>query len=86
MAKRESQSFRLKGRRVKLTQWIEGRSKGGSFVVRVLAEAVVPAEDPSEPCFEPATLQWLDEVQRLADAGDTKALARIGDVYVRKSA
>lgn len=46
----------------------------------------MPDEDPSEPCLEPETVRWLDELQRLADAGDTEALAKVGDVYVRRSA
>ncbi len=86
MSKKPTRRFRLKGRRLGLLQWIEGRGARGPFVVSVMAEAVIPDADPSEPCFEPDTLRWLDEVQRLADAGDTKALSKLGEVYVRKSA
>jgi hypothetical protein len=54
--------------------------------VRVEVEAVYPDEDPSEVCLEPDTLKFLDEVQRLANAGSVDALAKLGDVYIRKSA
>ena len=76
----------IKGQHTMVTQWIEGRSIVGSFVVRVEVEAVIPDTDPSEPCFEPPTLRFLDEVQRLADAGEIDALARVGQIYIRRSA
>ena len=72
----------IKGRRVKVPKWIHSES----CAVRVQVEAVVPDEDPSEPCFEPPAVKWMDELQRLADAGDVEALAKVGDVYVRRSA
>jgi hypothetical protein len=72
----------IKGKRVKVPQWIHGTQ----CVVRVDVEAVIPDADPSEPCFEPPAVQWMDELQRLADAGDVEALAKVGDVYVRRSA
>ena len=72
----------IKGKRVKVPQWIHGTQ----CVVRVDVEAVIPDADPSEPCFEPPVVKWMDELQRLADAGDVDALAKLGDVYVRRSA
>lgn len=77
---------RMKGKRVKIPQWIEGRSTMGSFVVRIEAEAIIPDDDPSEPCFEPSTVKLLDEAQRLADNGDIDALAMLGGVYTRRTA
>lgn len=74
--------MKIPGKRITVTKWIHGRS----CVVKVQAEAVVPDADPSEPCLEPATIRWLDDIQAQADAGDVDALAKIGDVYVRKSA
>lgn len=65
-----------------VTKWIHGQR----CVVRVQVEAVIPDADPSEPCLEPDTLRWLDELQSLADAGNAEALASHGDVYVRRSA
>lgn len=76
----------VKGTRINLPQWIEGRSSAGRFVVRIEAEAVIPEADPSEPCFEPGTMRMLEEAQRLADSGDTEALAKLGEVYFRRSA
>jgi hypothetical protein len=76
----------IKGRRVTIPQWIEGRSTFGSFVVRIIADAVIPDDDQTEPCFEPPTAKMLDEAQRLANLGDVDALSKIGDVYLRRSA
>jgi len=77
----------VKGTRIKLPQWIEGRSSSGeSFVVRIEADAVIPDADPSEPCFEPETARLLDEAQRLADAGDLNTLTKLGEVFIRRSA
>jgi len=72
----------IPGKRIRAPKWVHGRM----CVVRVEAEAVVPDDDPSEPCLEPATLRWLDELQKLADQGDVEALAEVGDVYVRRTA
>jgi hypothetical protein len=44
------------------------------------------ARRSSEPCLEPSTLRWLDELQKLADEGDVDALAEVGEVYVRRTA
>lgn len=58
----------------------------GQVAVRVRVEAVIPHADPSEPCLAPPAMRFLDEVQRLTNAGDVDALAKIGEVYVRRSA
>jgi hypothetical protein len=55
-------------------------------VVRVRVDAVIPDADPSEPCFEPPAVKWMDELQRLADDGDVAALEKVGEVFVRRSA
>ncbi len=70
------------GKRIRIPKWIHS----GRCVVRVEVEGVLPDADPSEPCVEAPVVRWLDEVQRLVDAGDIDALAKIGDVYVRRSA
>ena len=72
--------FRVPGKRVKLTKWIHGTR----CVVAVEVDAVIPTADPSEPCLEPATVKWLDELQAMANAGNVTALARVGEVYVRR--
>jgi hypothetical protein len=68
-------------KRIKIPQWIHA----GPCVVRVEAEAVILPDCP-EPSFEPATVRWLEELQRLADEGDVEELSRHGTVYVRRSA
>jgi len=72
----------IPGKRIRVPKWIHGRL----CVVRVEAEAVILDADTSEPCLEPATLQWLDELQELADDGDIDALAKFGEVFVRRTA
>lgn len=76
----------VKGKRTTVTHWIEGHSGGIHFVARVEVDAVIPDADPSEPCLEPATLRRLDELRRLARAGDVAALAESADVYFRRTA
>lgn len=63
-----------------MTKWVHA----GPCVVRVEVEGVYPDEDPSEVCLEPDTLKFLDEVQRLAELGNVDALAKLGEVYVRR--
>jgi hypothetical protein len=77
-----TQPLNIPGRRVRMTKWIHGRL----CVARVEVDAIVPDADPSEACLEPATVKWLDELQRLADAGDVGALEKHGEVFVRRSA
>jgi hypothetical protein len=72
----------LTGKRVKIPQWIHGTR----CVLRVDVDAIIPDEDPSEPCFEPAAIKWMDELQRLADDGNIEELSKYGVVYVRRSA
>ena len=72
----------IKGKRTKIERWIHAQP----CVVRVEVEAIVPDADPSEPCLEPKTIRFLDELQTKADRGMVKELAKIGDVYVRQSA
>lgn len=72
----------IKGKRIKIPRWIHS----GPCVVRVEVDAVIPDADQSEPCLEPPTLRWLDELHRMADEGRIDELAKHGDVYVRKSA
>lgn len=72
----------LQGKQIKIERWIHA----SQCVVRVEVEAVIPDADPSEPCLEPQTIRFLDELQRKADQGLVSELAKAGDVYVRKSA
>jgi hypothetical protein len=51
----------------------------------VEVDAVIPDEDPSEPCFEPKAVTFMDELQRLANEGRVDELAKHGEVYVRRA-
>jgi hypothetical protein len=51
------------------------------YVVAVEVEMVVPIDDPSEPCYEPETVQLLREVKEHAERGDVTWLQQIGKVY-----
>ena len=53
----------------------------GRYAVEVEVEVVYPAGDPSEPCLEPATVRWLDEVARRAEKGDVAYLKSVGEVF-----
>jgi hypothetical protein len=72
----------IRGKRTKIERWIHA----ARCVVRVEVDAIIPDGDPSEPCLEPETIQLLDEIQSKADRGLVNELAKIGDVYVRRSA
>jgi len=68
----------IEGRRVKRTRWVRTKK----YVVAVDVEAVIPPDDPSEPCYEPETVQLLREVQEHAERGDEEWLKRHGKVYI----
>ena len=51
------------------------------FVVAVEVEAVIPDADPSEPCYEPETVELLRQVAEHAERGDVEWLRRHGKVY-----
>ena len=74
--------MKFEGKRVSEDRWIHA----GPCVVRVEVEAVFPKDDPSEPCYEPETVEFLREVRERAEAGDVDWLKNVGDVYVRLSA
>jgi hypothetical protein len=64
-------------RREKRTRWVQR----GKYAVEVQIEVVYPIDDPSEPCLEPATVRWLDEIARRAEQGDVAYLRRAGRVF-----
>jgi len=51
-------------------------------VIAVEVEAVIPIDDPSEPCYESETVKFLREVQEHAERGDENWLNQHGKVYV----
>lgn len=64
-------------RREKRKRWV----RRGQYAVELEVEVVYPEDDASEPCLEPATVRWLDEVARKAEEGDVAYLQKIGQVF-----
>ena len=58
--------MRITGERVKTTRFIQT----DKYVVAVDIEMVIPADDPSEPCYESETVEYLREVKERAEQGD----------------
>ena len=58
-------------------RWIQR----GQYAVEVEVEVVYPVDCPSDACLEPATVRWLDEVARHAEAGDIEFLQKSGRVF-----
>lgn len=64
-------------RREKRKRWVQR----GQYAVEVEVEVVYPAEAPSEPCLEPKTVRWLDEIARRAEQDDIAFLRQVGRVF-----
>lgn len=64
-------------RRERRKRWVQR----GQYAVEVEVEVVYPEDDPSEPCLEPATVRWLDEVARKAEQGDVQYLQKVGRLF-----
>ncbi len=69
--------MRISGKRLKRTRLIQTER----FVVAVEVEMVIPPDDPSEPCYEAETVEFLKEVKQHAEAGDLAWLKQRGRVY-----
>jgi hypothetical protein len=69
--------MRIPGQRIKRTRLIQTNR----YVVAVDVEMVIPADDPSEPCYESETVQYLREVKERAERGDVAWLTQNGKVY-----
>ena len=69
--------MRIPGKRVKRTRLIRTER----FVVAVEVEAVIPPDDPSEPCYESETVEFLKTVNEHAQQGDVEWLQSHGSVY-----
>ena len=67
----------IPGHRVKRTRLIQT----DKYVVAIEVEMVIPADDPSEPCYEAETVNLLREVAARAEQGDVAWLAQHGRVY-----
>ena len=70
--------MRAEERRVQMTRWVHAPT----CVVQIEVEAVIPVDDPSEPCFEPQTVEFLRRVHERAELGDIEWLKSIGKVFV----
>lgn len=69
--------MRIPDERVKRIRWVHTER----YVVAVEVEAVIPVDDPSEPCYEAETVQLLRKVEERARHGDVEWLKRHGKVY-----
>lgn len=69
--------MKISGKRIKRTRLI----RTDKYVVAVDVEMVVPPDDPSEPCYESETVQYLREVKERAEQGDLDWLTQQGKVY-----
>jgi hypothetical protein len=64
-------------RRERRKRWVQR----GQYAIEVQVEVVYPEDAPSEPCLEPATVRWLDEIARKAEEGDVEYLQTVGRVF-----
>jgi hypothetical protein len=64
-------------RREKRKRWVQR----GQYAVEVEVDVVFPDDDPSEPCLEPQTVRWLDEVARKAEEGNVEYLRSVGRLF-----
>ncbi len=69
--------MRIAGERIKRTRLIQT----DRYVVAVDIEMVIPADDPSEPCYEAETVKFLREVKERAERDELTWLKQHGKVY-----
>jgi hypothetical protein len=69
--------MKIPGKRLNRTRLI----RGGRYVVAVDVEMVIPTEDPSEPCYEAETVEFLKDVAERAERGEKDWLLKHGRVY-----
>lgn len=69
--------MKIDGERITRTRLIQT----DKLVVAVEVEMVIPVEDPSEPCYEAETVEFLREVQQRAEHEDLNWLLERGKVY-----
>lgn len=69
--------MKIPGKRIKRTRLIQTEK----YVVAVEVELVIPEDDPSEPCYESETVNYLKEIQQHAEQGDLAWLAQRAKVY-----
>ena len=69
--------MQISGERIKRTRLIQTER----YVVAVDVEMVIPADDPSEPCYEAETVKFLREVKERAERDELNWLKQHGKVY-----
>ncbi len=69
--------MQIAGERIKRTRLIQTEK----YVVAVEVEMVIPADEPSEPCYEAETVKFLREVKERAERDELSWLKRHGKVY-----
>jgi hypothetical protein len=74
--------MQISGKRLKRMRLIQT----DKYVVAVAVEMVIPSDDPSEPCYEAETVNFLREVKHRAEHGDLDWLQQHGKVYAAVNA
>ena len=69
--------MRIPGQRITRTRLIQTEK----YVVAVEVEMVVPADDPSEPCYESETVELLRDIKEHAERDEVEWLRTKGKVY-----
>jgi hypothetical protein len=69
--------MKIPGKRIRRTRLVRTER----FIVAVEVEAVIPDSEPSEPCYEPQTIELLREIEHRARIGDVEWLKQRGKVY-----
>lgn len=69
--------MRIPGKRVRRTRLV----RTDNYIVAVEVEAVIPEDDPGEPCYEAETVDLLRDVAEHAERGDVEWLRERGKVY-----
>jgi hypothetical protein len=72
----------IPGKRIKRTRLIQT----DKYVVAVEVEMVIPDDDPTEPCYEPATVEFLREVKERDQREDVVWLRQYGKLYAAMEA
>lgn len=67
----------VEGERVNRTRLIQTEK----YVIAIEVEMVIPADDPSEPCYEAETVALMKEVESRANRDDLSWLQEHGKVY-----
>jgi hypothetical protein len=70
----------IDGTRIKKIRLIETNH----YIIILNVEMVVPIDDPSEPCYEPAVVNFLQEVHEHIDKNDIPWLEQHGKVLIKR--